>query len=264
AVYAAVEIDERKYFIDGCDRFTPVDITPPSILNTNAFVLNKKTGGLTNVVDNSVYNDSVHVSAFIGKDGLVRGHTHTVSSDYAKLIRLEHFRQDEGKYADKYFRTLPENIAISDFKTANDTVGESALRHDFNFATQVAATGDYIMLPTNLFTTLSKNPFPANTRFADINFGFRQHIFLTLDYAIPDGYSIDVLPKSVRLVTPDRSIDIIRTIKQEGKEKVSCSVEVRWNKSFYHVDEYPEVKAFYKKMFELLGDQIVLKKQVNP
>ncbi|MBC7904818.1 MAG: DUF3857 domain-containing protein [Gemmatimonadaceae bacterium] len=264
-VYAVVDIDGQKYYLDACDRITPVTLTPYSVLNTTAYVVNKKTGGIVTISDNmNIYRDSIFVKTAIGKDNVITGHAKTSSTDYARVRRLEQFRRDETKYSDKYFRPYGENLTMYDFNTVNDTTESGALQHEFNFSLPAVVTGDYLFAPVNLFSGLKTNPFSSAKRFSDINYGFRQHIYVSVEYDLPAGYSIDAAPKSIRMVTPDRSIDITRKISQPVKEKFICTFEILWNKSHFPSEEYPDVKEFYKRMFDVLNEQIVLKKIANP
>ncbi len=43
--------------------------------------------------------------------------------------------------------------------------------------------------------------------------------------------------------------------------KVLARIRIEFKKSLYSVDEYGELKEFYKKMFDMLNEQIVLKKK---
>jgi hypothetical protein len=61
------------------------------------------------------------------------------------------------------------------------------------------------------------------------------------------------------MVTPDRSISFKRIVaEQDGSVLVHYVIDFR--KGSFNADEYPAIHDFYKKMFELLNEQVVLKK----
>jgi hypothetical protein len=76
---------------------------------------------------------------------------------------------------------------------------------------------------------------------------------------MPAGYKIDGLPKSVSMVMPDKSISFKRIVaEQDGSILVHYIIDFK--KVAFSAGEYPGVHDFYKKMYELLNEQIVLKK----
>ena len=79
---------------------------------------------------------------------------------------------------------------------------------------------------------------------------------------LPDGYVPDVLPKSVQLINPDKSVVFVREIFNEAAtNRIISRIKMDFKKSHYTAGEYDEIKEFYKKMFDLLNEQIVLKKK---
>lgn len=112
-----------------------------------------------------------------------------------------------------------------------------------------------------MFTGLDKNPFVDKRRFSNINFGSRQQLASTVRIIIPKGFSIDALPKSLQITNADRTMTFSREIiKGDVTNDLQCRLKFETKKSLFGVENYADVQAFYKKMFELLNEQIVLKK----
>src|SRR5690606_24820152 len=132
-----------------------------------------------------------------------------------------------------------------------------------NFSLPVSSSGDYKYFSINLFTGLEKNPFVADNRFSDVFFGATQMYNFVVSINIPDGYAFDALPKNVRMIMPDTSIAITRFIAAD-KKQLSARIILEFKKPFYSVQEYPEFKEFYKKLFDLLNEQIAIRKETNP
>jgi hypothetical protein len=58
---------------------------------------------------------------------------------------------------------------------------------------------------------------------------------------------------------PDKSISFKRIVaEQDGS--IAIRYVISYQKSVYFKENYPEFYAFYKKMHEMLNEQIVLKK----
>lgn len=70
--------------------------------------------------------------------------------------------------------------------------------------------------------------------------------------------SPETLPKTIRLVTPDKTMTIIRQVQQINNT-IQAGIKIDFYKTEYKADEYPVVQSFYKKMIELLNEPVVLK-----
>ena len=76
---------------------------------------------------------------------------------------------------------------------------------------------------------------------------------------MPAGYKADALPKSVTIVMPDKSI-IFKRLVAEQDGAILVRYTINYNKAEYSKEDYPDFYAFFKKMNEMLNEQIVLKK----
>ena len=78
-------------------------------------------------------------------------------------------------------------------------------------------------------------------------------------YKIPAGFKVDAMPKSVNMKMPDESIFFKRiVIEQDGQ--ILIRYVIYFKKEIYFKEDYALVHEFYKKMFEMLNEQVVLKK----
>ena len=153
-------------------------------------------------------------------------------------------------------------MTIDSFNVLNEDKDSLALQHKFTFATPMDGTGDYKFIPLNLFSGFESNPFISDKRFSDINFGYKRTISVNTFIGVPPDYIIDAIPKSIQLVNPDKNVLFIREIfKDEQSNKIISRIKMDFKKSHYTVAEYEDIKEFYKKMFEMLNEQIVLKKK---
>lgn len=59
---------------------------------------------------------------------------------------------------------------------------------------------------------------------------------------------------------PDTSI-IFSRMMGVTDNSISVRIQLEIKKPFYSIDEYPYFQEFYKKLFEMLNEQIVYKKK---
>ncbi len=258
-----VPVDSNKYYVlDASDRYNIYNEIPDDLLNSYGLYLNKEKEkyGLVLMKKDAPVRKIVYINADIKPDGTMKGIAQINSLSYNKSGFLELYKKlDEKKYKE-YLADNDNNLKISSLKLENMDVDSLPLTQTIEFTLDLPGTDDkYIYFNPNLFTSLYINPFVNETRVSDIDFGYNRAFSITGRYKIPEGYKVDALPKSMSLVMADKSITLRRnTDNQEGY--ITINYVIVYNKLFYLQAEYPEIHTYYKKMTEILNEQIVLKK----
>lgn len=261
-VYANVIADGKNYYLNASDKTAPVGTTPKQILNTTAFVINKKKGELINISsEDDIFLLSVNMVSTINDAGVLSGEALLRSEGYCH-IEKKNFLTEAGR--DKYLNSLyqTDNIKISDYSFANQFNDSLPGEETIKFSMQLSASGDYMHVPLNNFFGFKKNPFITNTRFSDINFGYKRKINTNYTITLPAGYIIEALPKSFTMITPDKDISFSRSVEYSKEDhSVMCSFFIEFKKSLYTYDEYETLYQMYKKIFDFLKEPVVLKKK---
>ena len=265
-VFAAVIINNRTYYLDGTNNITPAQIIPATALNTTGFIVDRKAGGLVTISDESLqYKEGFNLLLTLNENGTLSGQGFINSSDYARIDRLAAYQRDKNKYLNEYLKKNISGISIDTFEVVNEKIDSLPLQQKFQFQIPVNSTGDYKFVPLNLFTGFEVNPFVAKKRFSDINFGYKRNINLNIYVDVPEGHEIEALPKSMQLVTADKDVLFSREVYHDKpSNKILTRVRMEFKRSFYESGEYEALKEFYKKMFDILNEQLVFKKKANP
>lgn len=179
---------------------------------------------------------------------------------YNRVNCVKKYKTDgEKKYID-FLRNDNNNMKIASVTFENMEVDTLPLRQKMDFNLDLTgADENYIYFNANLFTDLKTNPFLNETRTTDIDFGYRDNYMITGIFKIPAGYKVDALPKSITMMIPDKSVVFKRMIaEQDGSLMIRLTVDFK--KSLYFKEDYAEFHEFCKKMYEMLNEQVVLKK----
>jgi hypothetical protein len=258
-VVAYVTVDGKHYILDGTDKETPSFIIPYDLLNTIGFVVDKKNPAFVKIADDEKKDfNMVNVIGEINNDGSMNVEASVNTYDYGKIKRKNKFLNDRKKYEREFLEPYTPTIADT-FNVSNLESDSLPLLHNIKLPNYtLAKTGDYLLLNYNLFTGLSKNPFITEQRFSDINFGCRYGWTFSGTFSLPDKLTPETLPKSVKLVVPDKSMAIIRQVEQ-ADNTIKIGIRVEFYKTEYKAEDYPQVQGFYKQMLELLNEPIVLK-----
>ncbi len=266
-VLARVLIGSNVYILDGTSKETPVDLIPVDVIATEGLVISKietfEWGWESLWRDNLQYKNMILLQCEIDKNGKLSGEASVNSYDYARLERIPTARKGKKDFTEKYFAPNSPGIAIDSITLENVDADSLPLIQRVYFNQQLSSSGDYQYFSTNLFSGLEKNPFVANERISDVFFGFLQQHVLIANITIPDGYEFEELPKNVKMIMPDTSIVITR-LSQADQDRLSMRVTLEFRKPFYSAAEYEGFREFYKKLFDLLNEQFVIRKKAKP
>jgi hypothetical protein len=190
----------------------------------------------------------------------MNGTAQIISDSY---YRAHHLLQYDDLGEKKYIDDLTEynnDLKITSLKLEDAETDTVPLTQHIDFDLNLSASdGDYIYFNPNLFTGLRTNPFLNETRNSSVDFKYNSTNIISGIYKIPDGYKVDALPQNQNITMADKGISFKRMmVEQNGTVQVNYTITRK--KTIYTKEEYPGLYEFYKKMFEMLNEQIVLKK----
>jgi hypothetical protein len=260
-VYVPVDTS-KSYILDATGKYNMYNETPAELLNSSGLYIDKSKNiyDIVLLKKNVPVREAVFITADIKAGGKLEGNVQISSSSYNKINAVERYKRDgEKKYID-FLRNDDNNLKVASLKLENMEVDSLPLMQKLDFNLELAGSDEtYIYLNPNLFTSLKLNPFLSENRLTDIDFGYGRSYSINGIYKIPAGYKTDALPKSISMTMPDKSFGFKRMIiEQDGSIVVRYSVS--YNVVEYSKESYADFFAFFKKMHEMLNEQIVLKK----
>ncbi|MBS1597921.1 MAG: DUF3857 and transglutaminase domain-containing protein [Bacteroidetes bacterium] len=261
-VMAHVNIGDKLYVLDATDKYASPKLIPWEVMNSLGLVIEKAEGkwGFQTLWDeNEIFNDLIMINGVIDEKGLLNGEATVTSYDYSRSKRLPSLKEGKEKFVEKYFSSPNPGLHLDSVSIQNEEIDTLPLIQKINFNQTLNSSGDYKYFSTNLFTGLEKNPFTADNRYSDIFFGANQKFLISESYFIPDGYSFDELPKNIRMMLPDTSVVFTRQLSAET-DHIIIRVDLEFKRPVYSIEDYANFREFYKKLFELLNEQIVIKK----
>ncbi len=263
-VMAYVEIGKNIYVLDATDKYTPAKLIPSDVLYSSGLVIEKIStfdwGWRTLWNEEKLFKNTTVIMAGIDEKGVMKGEANITSFEYSRLERIPVLKKGKQKFIETYFTTKNTGLVIDSLGVENEDIDSLPLKQQVSFSNKTSSSGDYHYFSANLFSGLEKNPFIADNRFSDVFFGSNQIYTIMGLFTIPTGYQFDELPKNTRMIMPDSSIVFSRIMEVTDNE-ISVRIQLEIKKPIYSVDEYPYFREFYKKLFEMLNEQIVFKKK---
>ena len=258
---AYVTLDSTHALVlDATEKHLPYNLVAWDILNTNGFVVKKGPPEWISLYNDTPNRLTVNIACDISEDGAIKGKANLYSANYGRTSRASQFINDgEVKYKD-FLKDGNTNLTITKLAISNADVDSLSFIQTVDFNLQ-NASGDenYIYFNPNLFLGLSTNPFIKEKRLTDIDFGYLRSYNLTGSFKIPEGYVADELPKNMTMVLQDESVMMRRMIMVDGKS-LTYRFTLSFKKPVFKAEEYDHLYDFYKKMYAILTEQIVLKK----
>lgn len=268
-VMAYVRIDDQSFVIDATDAFTPIHLIPASVQYTEGLVIStidvtkslsdQDWGWVFLWDDKHKFLRRVNISGQVDASGKVQGEAYITNSDYARASGLRDWKDGQEKFIESHYTQSVKDMAVQDFSAVNIDKDSLPFQQQFKFNYPLGNSGDYQFFTLNLFSGLEKNDFLADDRSSDIFFGVKQSIAIGGVFTIPQGYVFEELPKNTRMIMPDTSISFSRVMQAEGN-KIQFRISVDVIKPVFSIEEYPQFREFYRKMYMMLNEQIIVKK----
>ncbi len=260
-VMAYVTVNNKVFVLDATDKIINYKLIPEKIVNTNGFIVEGDAGRWKEIISGkNNYKVMAAIKGEIDEAGNMKGTALVNCYDYARIERVKKWKANIQKFKDDYFLNpypgiMPEDIEVNNLE--NDSL---PLEQKLKFSSVLKSSGEYRYFSINLFSDLDKNPFIAEKRVSDVDFGVTQEYIIFGNYTIPAGYVFDGVPENIAMITPYRDIVFNRVINVE-ENLLNVKMTIEFKSTFYTAAFYPAFREFYKKLIDKLNEQVVIKKK---
>jgi hypothetical protein len=249
--------DGKQYILDATQKNCPPDLIPYEYLNTIAFLVDRKKFNIVNITSRSQsYRNKITIDAIINNDGIAKGTASIESLNYSRQERLTKLQSDQKAFINEQFEDPAKNLTVDAFTTDNRNIDSLPLIQNIKYTQQLERSGDLILLNTNLFTGLEKNPFISSNRFTDINFGYPHFLLVEQTVALLPGTKTE-MPEDISLILQDPDIKLFRQVRKEN-DIVKITIMFVQNTTLVPAESYSKIKNFYKQIVDKLNEPIVL------
>jgi len=255
---AYANADGKIYILDATQKFCPAGLTPYSLLNTYALIVDKKTNSVININStNEAFFSIATIHATLDKTGLLSGASIIRTEQYAKQLNSEKIKENEKKYIKENIEETNPGLIVDSFAYENLSTDAAPLIQHIKFNEQFNESGGFVLLNYNLFTGLSKNFFTKSERFTNVNFGYPYHITIDETIELPANSKVEGMPANKKLMTSEKNILLAREIGQTGNT-LHIKIEFTQIVTLVSHDDYPDLKNFYTQMISILNEPVTI------
>ncbi|MDE1191048.1 MAG: DUF3857 domain-containing protein [Arachidicoccus sp.] len=259
AVMIYAETESTPYIMNAADKYTPYNVIPRNINFTSALIADNKTSRWISISDTKDKFTTRGMANFnIARDGKISGFANLTFDSYARIETLKDVEENNIKSSFALNKNI--GLKVDSFEVENKDDISSPLNINLSLSGTAKNSGNYLLIPYNEYCGPENNPFTADKRQTAIQMDVLHSYNITGYINIADGLAFEDMPKNILMRIGDSSIIIRRIFQKVSDSSVSYLLSINFLAPAYPLDEYPDIKAFYKKMFELLDEKIVIKR----
>lgn len=259
-IVAAQTSDGKTYYMDGSAIYGGLNMLPIDVLVDRARVLeptvSKKWVDFTKMSRNkSVYI----INSKLDKDGEMTGTVKSIHTNQLAYSYKSRFfnAKDSASFVEKYENNNAlkiESMIINGKEPMSNLVEEN-----MTFKKSVNVQGDFMYINPMVFTHLDKNPFTQSLRKLPIEFDFPYSFQLSSTIQIPDNFTVEEIPKSLKItLMDDAGVCVFQAIKDNNIIQLNYKFEL--NQIVFFPENFEVIKNFFAQVAIKNSELVVLKK----
>lgn len=255
-------VNDSTYLMDATEETLPINLLPERCLNGKGLCIHKNNFEWINLTPKQRAKKTELFTAEIDPKGTIKGEWVVSSSEYAAFDKRESRKSFNSD--DEYLKSIESKypgISIDSYQCKGLDSIDSQIAEKFNITlkNRFTTAGDKLYINPFLFDKYTENPFKPEERLYPIDFVTPVDSRFSLQFKVPEGWQVEELPKSMRLVLPDKSATVQYT-SGFSDGVILLSYRLIISKPVYIQTEYKDLKAFFDELVKKQAEMITLKK----
>jgi hypothetical protein len=252
--------NDKEYLLDATEPRLSSTMLPLRCLNGKGRIINDNPH-LIDLKQPGGFSESIYYNFDLNDEGVLEGKMQFTRNGYsAFLVREYLFENGRDKLLEKIKKENSE-WEITSWEIGPDKEPSRPLVEKISCSIEgkVEDMGDVLILNPLIHRDWEENPFKKETRTYPVDFVAPMMKRAILNYNLPEGYSVDELPKSMRIQTPDRMLIYTYVAKVQGSQiQILSSLIIK--KTFFNQEEYTALRNFFSEVLAKQSEQIIIKK----
>ncbi len=260
-----VEIENKKYFLDASNKYNSFGQLPVYCYNGYARIIDAQGQGVDLNRDMMVEVNSISASV---SDISEAGYKVNIEEKLGKIntwLVRNSWETDSSRiksYVDKSTGLLSGSNTVSDFTILNSSDPDSDIVIRYTINSENKNKKNALYMNTDLNRMYTENPFTSAYRKLPIEFVYNHQYSYNMQAVLPEGFTVDELPKTYLKEYGDNSI-VFKHIVDYDKTTRSLKVNTSFitTKTDYDAKEYNSMRDFFEKMIREENNIITFKKE---
>lgn len=261
-VVCSVEKDGKMLLIDATEQYSTNNVLPQRVLNWQGRLIeNENVSRWINMKPSKNSVESTMLNVTIDDDFTVTGKVAKHLTNYTAYFYRNKYalmtNEDHIKSLEKDKGAIEINeLSIDNVKDATQPI---KVNYEYELSDGIDEVGDKIYFSPMLFFAIKENPFKLEERQYPIDFVIPYSDKYMVNIKLPEGYTVEYLPKSEGLEFKDANVKFTYLIQQNG-DFLQLKAQLDIVNPLISPKDYKDFKAFYSKIVEKQAEQIVLTK----
>nr|WP_294937238.1 DUF3857 domain-containing protein [uncultured Flavobacterium sp.] len=261
-VIAGVEVEDDVVLLDATSKNSAPNTIPLRGLNWTGRIMRTNESSADIVLGSKVLSkDAVVAILELDEKGNFSGNVRKQHFDYNGFV----FRETNAKLSKESIvekiEKNHEGLTVEGYSISNlDDVTKPVVENykiGYSNASEIIADRMYFS-PLLLFNE-SYHPFKSETRKYPIDFNYPYLDSYNISIKIPEGYTVEALPKPISMSLEDNYGSYTYNITQKNNIiQVTCNFSI--NASLIPAENYASLKMFFDEIIKNQSDKIILKK----
>ena len=256
-VITCVSIDGKEHLIDVSNINYPMELLPSNSLNSEACVLKGKEiewQEIKPLTSFWVYQYKVDFTEEEVQSNMTANFKGYPATYYKYLSGQKNPQKKVTEFIDDDYGILEMNFNQKE-GNKNSIQLLMSLENE-----SIDLNAEFLYLNPIVIKEFFDIPFKQNRRVYPIEMAFPRSYQYLASIEIPKGFEVVELPESIRMSIPTKKM-IMSYVAEKKEDRINIAFRHQINALFYPKESYPQLKEFYTKMVEKLGEQIVFKKK---
>jgi hypothetical protein len=261
-VIAAVKLSDKYILLDATDKNCPIGILPERCLNGQGRLISEKGGEWVDLKPLAANKKSYQFKIGIDAEGKLIGSVNEKYEGYAAIeqrVSLKYYTDDEAYLKEYQKNHSPFDMTLDSISWKADIPKPVLVSYQFESEDWIEKAGNLWMISPLLLGQRTTNPFKLEKRDYPVDYSFPHSTTHMVTFTIPDGFVVENLPETKKMILPERTASFMYSVQQTGNTIVVVS-KFDINKVTFLPEEYADLKEFYNQVIAAQAKQIILKK----
>lgn len=260
-VIARLAVDGQVYYLDAAHPELGFGQLPEECYNGPARIISKRDSGTVFFEADSLKEHGVTMVLMSSTDKGLEGSWQSIPGTEQSY----EVRRDVGEHGlQQYFKDIQtrygDDMEISHSGIDSLDKPEDPVKVHYDFVLKQPAGASVLYIDPLIGDGYRKNPFEAAERKypVELPYAIDENYVFSMD--IPEGYTVDELPKSVRVALNGDQGQFEYLIAHQG-DQIQMRARLKMNKAWFSADDYHNLRDFFGYVVKKEAEQIVLKKK---